>query len=185
MLRKSSIDKEAIEWINHEYYPSSEGVKNEIYLRDGIRTIDSMINLFFHLFGEHLGKLTIGQYSLEAEWGHFCLDTWDFENDIPNYNLENKSHESLNYLNLLLDSKIEFGYTGFCHCDDWDPFLRIILKCIVTHSAPYSPLFYNDQDGYFFYFHHTYSLGFYYKRQNKTVSEILEKMRNNNQVVIE
>jgi hypothetical protein len=52
--------------------------------------------------------------------------------------------------------------------------LLIILKCIVSHQAPYSPIFYDEVNDFFFYFHHSGSIGLYYKIENETIKNILE-----------
>src|ERR1041385_696762 len=95
-----------------------------------------------------------------------------FQNEY-NYELEGKSQETKSYLTLLIDSKVEFDYAGLCICKDWDSLLSVVISCIINHKAPFSPLFYNLEGEFVFYFHHTGSIGLLYKAENDTVREIL------------
>jgi hypothetical protein len=107
-------------------------------------------------------------------WWDFCLDTWNIDTDEYNYELKNKSEESLAYIELLIASGIYTGYSGCCKCNDWGSFLPIILDCVTSHIAPYSPRFCDVENEFFFYFHHTGSIGLYYKKDNDVIKGILE-----------
>lgn len=186
IIQKVEMDAGNFSWINYDSYSDSNASKFEIYCKGAEKNAQSLIDLFKHLFDGKFSDLVIGQPSLEMEWGQFCIDTWDFENNLSDYSFEEKSIETIDYLDLLLESKIEFDYKGFCKCNDWTNFLSIVLECILNHKAPYSLLFYNSKEGYFFYFHHTFSLGLYYKELNHTIENILQraKIANGNYEVV-
>ena len=78
------------------------------------------------------------------------------------------------YLKMLTDAGIPPEYSGSMECLNWDEFLSIILRCVVSHAAPYSPVFYSEADQLFFYLHHTGSIGLYYEKETTLISEILE-----------
>ncbi|AEW03417.1 hypothetical protein A4D02_18980 [Niastella koreensis] len=159
-------------WANMDYYPESTAERKEIYLvNDDDDSVAGLIFLFYSLFGDLKNDLKI--YS--KSWWDFCLDTWNPESDKADYQLKNKSEESQNYLKMLEDSGIEVGYSGCCRCENWDKYLPIVLKCIVSNIAPYSPLFFDKENEFFFYFHSSGSIGMYYKEENETIKKILLK----------
>lgn len=125
--------------------------------------------MFYTLFQGIKNDIKVYNHS----WWDFCLDTWNPNADEYDYELKGKSSETKDYLIMLTESSIEHGYSGTCSCNNWDKFLVIALACVVTHQAPYSPIFYNEKNDFFFYFHHTGSIGFYYKVRNETVAKIL------------
>lgn len=156
-------------WANLDSYPESKGYKNEIYLVNNENLIEGLILMFYALFRNV--KRNIKVYN--SSWWDYCLDTWNVQEDMYDYELEGKSVETKHYLIMLTESSIELGYSGICKCNDWDKFLSIILTCIVTHIAPYSPVFYDEENDFFFYFHYTGSIGFYFKERNEIVEKIL------------
>ncbi|PRD44536.1 hypothetical protein [Sphingobacterium haloxyli] len=156
-------------WVDLDSYMESKGDKIEIYLIEKRNLVEGLILMFYTLF--RTGKSNIKVYM--PSWWDYCLDTWDIKNDRYDYELEGKSIETKDYLLMLKESSIELGYSGICSCNDWDKFLSITLTCIVTHKAPYSPIFYDEENDFFFYFHHTGSMGFYYKTRNEVVEKIL------------
>lgn len=156
-------------WINLDYLPDSNAERIEIYLVDKDETLEELTLMFYDLFREIKNDLKIYNNS----WWDFCLDTWDIIEDKHNYELDGKSSESKAYLFILTESEIEKGYEGICSCMNFDKFLSIILACILTHQAPYSPIFYDEKNEFFFYFHHTGSIGFYYRYKNPVVLKIL------------
>jgi hypothetical protein len=176
MLEKINVEMAPFSWVDYEYYPNSAGNRKEIYNNTSPKNIKNLIVTFRDLFNENLSNLIIGQPNVDMEWGQFCIETWNIENDSIDYSFENKSIETIAYLNLLLESGIEFNYKGLCKCKDWDNLLTVVLPCIVNHKAPYSLLFYDIKNNYFFYFHHSFSIGFYYKEKNQAVINICEKI---------
>jgi hypothetical protein len=116
-------------------------------------------------------------------WGDFCLDTWDQKKDEYNYALEGKSPETKDYLNMLKESFIEHDYVGACTCNDWNRFLLIELACIVTNQAPYSHIFYDERKNFFFYFHHTGSIGLYYEVETEAIKGIISAANQDYDVV--
>ncbi len=127
--------------------------------------------LFYSLFGDSKGRLIIYNKS----WWDFCLDAWDLDKDQYNYDLEGKSAETQEYLKILKESGIQANYSGCCVCMDWDRFLFVVLECIINRKAPYIPLFCDVENKYFFSFHHTGSIGIYYKEENNVIKQILSK----------
>ncbi len=160
-------------WANLDFFPESKGHKAEVYLIKNKSMIDELILMFYALFRGVKKNIKIYNHS----WWDFCLDTWDPNGDKYDYELEGKSSETKDYLIMLRESSIEQGYSGICSCNDWDKFLSIVLTCIVTHRAPFSPVFYNVENDFFFYFHHTGSIGLYYKMKNEIVVKILNTAR--------
>lgn len=156
-------------WANLDSYTESKGHKNEIYLINNDNFIEGLILMFNTLFRSL--KSDIRLYN--PSWWDYCLDTWNPDKDKYDYELEGKSAETKDYLIMLRESSIEIGYSGICKCNDWDKFLSITLTCIVNHIAPYSPIFYDEENDFFFYFHHSGSIGFYYKVRNEIVEKIL------------
>ncbi|MEO0684278.1 MAG: hypothetical protein AAFY76_04290, partial [Cyanobacteria bacterium J06649_11] len=164
-------------WKNHNCSPAYS------YPRYPYRILPTplrpLIELFEVLFSEVKDQIIIGQSKVGEEWGGFCMDTWDMNRQENNYDFSKLSSVTIDYLNLLLDSRIEFDYRGFCRCHDWEHFLRVILGAIISHKAPYSPIFYNISSDYIFYFHHTFSIGLFYRKQNDAVETILKQQKRN------
>jgi|SRR5690554_1773952 len=156
-------------WANLDSYTQSKGHKNEIYLFNNENLIEGLTFMFYTLFGNIKSNIKV----YNPSWWDYCLDTWNAKEDVYDYELEGKSVETKCYLRMLIQSSIELGYSGICKCNDWDKFLSITLTCIVTHIAPYSHVFYDQENDFFFYFHHTGSMGFYYKTRNEVVEKIL------------
>ncbi len=169
ILNKTTIEDFPFTWVNLDFLPESNGNKVEIYLVNNEDLVEGLISMFNHLF--RTIKNSIKVYN--SSWWDFCLDTWNVKKDEYDYELDGKSIESKDYLIMLEESTIEIDYSGTCICNDWEKFLKVILPCIVTHQAPYSPIFYDDNYDFFFYFHHSGSIGFYYRKQNDVVEKIL------------
>jgi hypothetical protein len=156
-------------WVNLDSYRESEGHKIEIYLTENEDLVVGLILMFYTLFRTIKNSIEI--YS--PSWWDYCLDTWDPNKDKYDYEMQGKSDETKDYLIMLKESSIELGYAGICRCNDWDKFLAVILTCLVNHKAPYSPIFYDRENDFFFYFHHTGSIGLYYKSENDKIVKIL------------
>lgn len=160
-------------WANLDSFTESKGHRLEIYLFENENLREGLILMFYTLFRTIKDNIKI----FNASWWDYCLDTWDVKEDKDNYELDGKSIETKNYLIMLKESFIEPGYSGICSCNDWNNFLSISLTCILTHIAPYSPIFFDEKNDFFFYFHHTGSIGFYYKMQNEVVGKIINTMK--------
>lgn len=168
ILKKTNTDF-PFNWANLNSYRESTAIRKEIYLKEHNNLLYDLKHLFYLLFGKSKSKLIIYNKS----WWNFCLDTWDIDNDDNNYSLDGKSFESQEYLKILRESELLVNYSGCCECIEWDVFLNVILKCVINHRAPYSPLFCDIEKNYFFYFHHTGSIGIYYKEENDAIKQIL------------
>ncbi len=171
--------KNLLEEINHEFpfswadlnsYRDSNAYRNEFYLKDKDWVTEDLIGMFDSLFGKFKANLLI----FNRQWWNFCLETWDIESEANDYNLAGKSEEAQNYLKLLINSQIQVSYDGCCICNDWPKFLKTILECVVKNKAPYSPVFCDIKNEYFFYFHESGSIGIYYKERNPIVMKILK-----------
>lgn len=171
ILEKTYQTDFPLKWANLDYYPDSIAKRKEIYLNEKVNKVEGLSLLFFFLFGAI--KNDIGVYN--NSWWDFCLDTWDPQRDAYNYEHDNKSVETKDYFSILKESAIEQGYGGCCKCLEWEKFLPIVLRCIVSHQAPFSPLFYSEANDFFFYFHHSGSIGFYYDKKNDVVAEIIKR----------
>lgn len=158
-----------LKWAYLEYYPDSKGERKEIMLTGERDRVEGLVILFFTLFGSLKENIRI--YS--DAWWDFCLDTWNPKKDEYDYEPEEKSTETGAYLQMLKDADLPADYSGSCTCLDWERFLLITLRCIVSHQAPYSPVFYSQKDNFFFYFHHSGSIGFYYEHNNAVVTKII------------
>ena len=158
-------------WSNLEYYPDSKAFRKEIYTHADSHEIEEMAMLFHHLFGPMKDRINI----YNSSWWDACLATWDIQNDTYDYSPAGKPTETAAYLAMLADAGVPPGYSGCVQCLHWDEFLTIILRCIVSHAAPYSPIFYSEADQLFFYFHHTGSIGLYYEKESEVVKGILER----------
>ncbi|MCR9155555.1 MAG: hypothetical protein NXI09_15730 [Bacteroidetes bacterium] len=166
----------AYNWLNFESLPDSLGYKFEIDPKLD-SSIEELLLLFYSLFNKFIDELQIGQFGRNAEWGDFCIDTWELHNDKYDYSPEGKSESTSAYLKMLIENDIEPDYSGFCKSLNWDRFLPIVLDCIVSHTAPYSVMIYASNDEFVFYFHHTGSIGVYYKELNDGVMHIIGKAR--------
>ena len=170
ILNKCDKKDFPFDWVNLDSLPDSNGKRLEIYLLEEEGHLEGLILMFYTLFGD----LKHGIKIYDKLWWDFCWDTWNIHEDSYDYSLEGKSSESKAYLTMLEKSGIEMGYSGSITCTDWDYFLPIILACILTHQAPYSPHFYNTENNFFFYFHHTGSIGFYYQSDNEIIHKLLD-----------
>lgn len=171
VILKEASKEFPFDWANLNSYRESFAHRQEIYLKDHNNIVEGLSLLFYYLFGHRKKRLIIYNKS----WWNFCLDTWDFNNDEYNYDLDGKSIETREYLKILKRSEIPIDYSGCCTCMDWERFLFVILECIISYRAPYSPLFCDIEYEYFFYFHHTGSIGIYYKKENDVIKELLLK----------
>lgn len=169
ILDKITNQSFPISWANLDSYPESNGHKIEIYLDKNEHLIEGLILMFYTLFGNIKNNIKL----YNPSWWDYCLDTWNVKEDKYDYEFEGKSVESKEYLLLLKESSIELGYSGICRCNDWDKLLSITLACIITHEAPYSPVFYAEESDFFFYFHHSGSIGLYFKFRNEVIDKIL------------
>ena len=170
------INFEAYDWLNFESLPNSHGYKFELY-DNSESGIGEFILLFYSLFKKFINDLHIGQFGSKAEWGDFCIDTWDIQNDRYDYSPEGKCKSTSAYLSMLIENEIAPNYTGFCKCHNWDKFLSIILDCIFNHTATYSVMIYVPTYEFVFYFHPTKSFGLYYKELNDGIKHIIEKAK--------
>lgn len=169
-IKKTNNQNFPFEWVNIENLQESNAEKKEIYLIEHENICEDLILLFYSLFGSLKDNILI----YNSSWWDFCLDTWNPNKEESDYGIESKSEESINYLKLLENAKIETGYSGSCKCMNWDTFLPIILRCIVNQQAPYSPIFYNEENDFLFYFHYSGSIGFYYYKKNEVVEQIIK-----------
>lgn len=169
ILKKVDSHSFPLTWVNLDYMPESNGYKAEISLVERESMIEGLVQMFISLFRSTKDSIKI----YNSSWWDFCLDTWNPINDRYDYEPEGKSNESKAYLQMLKNSGIQLGFSGTCHCENWDAFLTVILPCIITNQAPYSPIFYSVENDFFFYFHHTGSIGFYFTTKGDLVTEIL------------
>lgn len=174
LLDKTQFD--TYNWLNFESLPESNGYKFELYPDSDLDTAE-LVLLFYSLFGQFLNDFRVGQFGGDTSWGDFCIDTWDLHGDRYDYSPNGKSESTSAYLNMLIGNEIEPEYTGTCKVLNWDQFLPIVLDCILSHTAPYSVMIYNPNYDFVFYFHHTSSLGFYYKDLNEGVQHIIERAK--------
>lgn len=140
----------------------ADGFKIEIYLKKDRVGIEDMKRLFYELFGCAKDELFV--YS--SSWWDFCIDTWNIQDNTFHYDDKSVSDETARYLSMLQYSCIEKGYCGCCKCNDWDVYLSRTLDCILKCIAPYGDFIYNPKRQYFFYFHHTGSIGLYYRNED-------------------
>lgn len=160
------------DWVNIDTsYRESKGKRVEIYLKEDSDLINDLIFLFYNLFGDIKEEVFVYNKS----WWDFTLDTFNMTSEEGDYGIENKSEQTRTYLKILLDSEIYLGYSGSCRCLNWDRFLSSIIDCTIAHIAPYSPIFYNVQNDLFFYFHHTGSIGLFYKEFTPYIEKLLQK----------
>ena len=180
IISSTSNEEFPLKWADLKYFPASKAQKCEIYLKEYTDTIGGLITLFDNLFGTLKEEITI----YNSSWWDFCLDTWDPNKDQYDYtaSFDNKSKQSINYIRMLQESNIKIGYTGNCKCNNWNKFLEIILECIISHQAPYSPIFYSEEHNFFFYFHHSGSIGLYFK-DSELVNNILDIAQNNYDII--
>jgi hypothetical protein len=171
-LRKSASGFKPYKWLNFTNLPASKGYKFELYVRKEEVTTNDLIQVFHKLFEPFIEELEI---SGGGNWGDFCIDTWNIYNDTYDYSPSGKSQETTDYLQMLEDNGIEPEYSGLCCCYDWERFLPIVLDCILVGRAPYSLDFYCPGYEFMFYFHHTGSLGLYYKKFNDAIMHILKQ----------
>lgn len=166
-------------WANLEDYPESKAFRKEIYTHAESKEVEELAILFHHLFGPLKDRINI----YDSSWWDLCLGTWNMEKDDYDYSPESKSPETAAYLTMLTDAGIPPEYSGCVQCLHWDEFLTIILRCIVSHAAPYSPIFYSEADQLFFYFHHTGSIGLYHEKESEVVKGILERAAERYEIV--
>lgn len=167
-LNEIKNQKFPLTWVNLDSYRESKGSRVEIYLENNENLVEGLILMFNTLFRNMESNIKLYCPS----WWDLCIDTWNIKEDRYDYELDGKSAESKDYLIMLKESEIEIDYSGICICNDWEKFLKITLRCIVTHKAPYSPIFYDNENNFFFYFHYSGSIGFYFKKQNIAVEKI-------------
>jgi hypothetical protein len=172
VINKIEQSKFPFVWVDLEKFRKSDANRVEIYLMNkDVEITTSLILMFDFLFEPTMNKLFI--YC--DVWGDYCLDAWDINTGLSNYNLEEKSKESKIYLEFLKNQNIDYEYSGTCECFDWSVFLNITLPCIVNKQAPYSHLIFSEDSSFFLYFHESGSVGIYYKELNSVVRGILDR----------
>jgi hypothetical protein len=179
ILEKADLNSEPMQWINLDFLPDSNSERKEIYLKDSPDLLTGLKELFNNLFLDYCNNILIHN----GKWWDFCLDVWDISTDNYDYTLRDKNIETIEYIEMLKKSNIERSFDKSCTCLNFNQFLTIILKCLLTSIAPYSPLFYSKKDDFFFYFHHTGSIGFYYKQKNSEVNKIMRKSVSNGYII--
>lgn len=180
ILEKKECGNVPFKWIDLDDLRESNGYRLEGYLNSNY-TIEHLILMFYDLFGACKNDLVI----YESGWGDFCLDTWNVHNDTYDYSLENKTAESKEYILMLQESNIAPNYVGCCSCNNWDKYLYTTLNCILNHVAPYGQKIFHLNAEFFFYFHHSYSMGFYFKEKNAIIDNILKKLNNSDEYDVE
>ena len=170
------MDFRTFRWLNFDNLKESDCYRFEIYFEDNA-SLSEISSVSYMLFNPNLNDIFLGQFGVDSEWGDFCLDTWDINKDRYDYSLEGKSGPTLRYLKMLKENEVNPEYTGFCKLLNWYSFLEINLDCVLNHIAPYSTVFYNSKFQYMFYFHHSKSIGVYYKHLNEGVNHILNKIK--------
>lgn len=168
-----------LSWANLKPYSESKAFRKEIYTHAESNEEEELAMLFHHLFG----PLKDGINIYDSSWWDVCLGTWDVQKDTYDYSPEGKSPETAAYLTMLADADIPPDYSGCVQCLHWDEFLTIILRCVISHAAPYSPIFYSEADQLFFYFHHTGSIGLYHEKESEVVKGILERAAERYEIV--
>ncbi|UII22647.1 hypothetical protein [Fulvivirga ligni] len=176
----SSNDFKGFDWLDFDYLPGSKGFKFEVYFKEPKDLVSKSILIFYSLFRSFLDDVLITTFGQDGEWGNFCLDTWDIENDRYDYSPHNKKEPTASYLSMLNDSGIEPEYNGYCKCINWDKFLYVMFHCVAQHTAPYSMMFYEPKNEFVFYFHHSGSFGIYYKDLNSSIKKVIRKVQEEN-----
>lgn len=156
-------------WMDVVAFANSDAIRVEVYSEQEGNTVQLLKDIFYSLFDAVKDEIIV----FDRLWWDFCLDVWSIQDDTYNYGLEGKSFETQVYLTMLMESNIKVNYTGGCIVNDWEQFLSVILPCIAYHIAPYSPLLCSAKSEFFFYFHHTDSIGLYYRERNSVVDAIL------------
>lgn len=165
-------DKELpFEWLYLTDLRKSNSLRKEIYLGDKGNPVEELKAFFYSCFGNLKDNLIVWN----GKWAYFFLDTWEIDSDNYNLSIENSSKETARYLKTLADSDIDTDYEGLCICNDWEELLSIIIPAVVNHSTPYSPYFLDKKNEIMFYFHHTNSIGIYYKSENEIIQQIFQK----------
>lgn len=171
ILRKIIKTEFPFDWVDLDFYPNSEGNKIEIYLKDVKYKNDNLISLFNDLFGTLSNNILI----YKSSWWDYTLDTWNINTDEYDYNTNDKAPSTIKYLNMLKENNIELGFGGSCSCTNFDEFLNVTLECVLNHTAPYSHIYYSIENNFFFYFHHTGSIGLFFKENNDAINRIIKK----------
>lgn len=175
MIKK--IEFTGFDWIDFDFLPDSNASKVEMYSQTPFMATN-FLGDFKKIFDAENKEIVIGQFGKNAKWGDFCMDVWDINKDEYNYELNGKSPETVEYLQMLRENNIEFSYTGYCSCTDWDSFLIVVFNCVMKQVAPYSMIFYDESNKLFFYFHHTSSFGLYFQDYHKASKIIQNAIRN-------
>lgn len=173
LLQKTNKSVFPFEWIDFERLRNSQSFRLEIYLNEDVEDYQiGLEELFVTLFSQHKKSLNI----YYDNWGDFAYEDLD-PDDLASFANEGTPFVPFGYTEVLEDSKIEKTYVGSCECLDWDSFIKLEIKYVVKWRAMYGHYFFSPDCEFFFYFHHTGSIGFYYKEENSQVREILSKAK--------
>ena len=160
-----------LKWAETEKLRENDSFRKEIYLRDEDEgdIQNGLIHLFYKLFGNVKDELLV----YDKLWWEACLSVWNINSDEYDFDINSKPSDCRAYLEMLEESEVKKDYSGCCRCNNWDQFLSIDLRCIISGEIPYSPLFVHSGSEFFFYFHHTGSIGIYYKDEgNENIKQI-------------
>ncbi|MEM6686057.1 MAG: hypothetical protein AAF617_09765, partial [Bacteroidota bacterium] len=131
-------------------------------------------------FEKYLSFIMVGMHVEGFQWGDFCIDTWDVNEDRYDYSMNNKSDATKKYLQMLTDNSIEFKYSGLCKCNNWKRFVDIMMDCLYDNVAPYSFLFYVPMADFYFYLHNSNSLGIFYENKNEELLQFITYIKSLN-----
>ncbi len=190
MILKTIETSPSIDWFNYKDYRQSESFRAELYLASAsgseqtdLSEIDyalqrnQLVEVFNFLITGSEDDLVLMQGEQSSPWSGMTLDVWRFDEEKDEFILtfdEGFSQETEAYLSLLKASNIPLDYAGACKCINWDEFLPILLDCVLKHIAPHSPLVYDTTREIVIYFHHTFSLGVYYRQA--AFRELIDKV---------
>ena len=174
ILQKTTTHIASIRWLNTSFLRDSQAHRLEIDSPGEDTDCQGFSDWIFQLFEPYLGECFI---SNRGEWGDFCL--WldpDWESTNPS-GYKHSASLIEGYQSMLTASLIEDAYAGDCTCTDWKVFLDLTVACVVDKLALYSPIIYSPALGIAFYYHYSYSIGFFYTDESPVASLILSQVQ--------
>lgn len=170
ILQKATTRIASISWLNTSFLRDSKANRLEIDFPGEDTDCQGFSDWVFQLFEPYLGECFV---SNRGEWGDFCLALDpDFQAIAPaayQYTASLTKH----YAEMLQASAIEPDYADDCTCQDWKTFLDLTVACVVDQLALYGPVIYSPALGIAFYYHYSFSIGFFYTDESPVASRII------------
>ena len=179
ILRKAINLSEKFSWLNLLTEHSTSFNKFEIYKDEDNIDIENMMKLICKLFKDDRSSLFLGPCAIGVAWNDFADVVEEIDNFVIPVHLdpEYDNQYEVEFMKMMVESRIEFDYKGYCEILNWNLLLKLLLSIIINVNGTDSLKFYHANGNYCFYPHNSGSIGVYYQEINDNINDIIQKAR--------